>query len=124
MSLECEPESPHLTLETRNQKSETRNLLTANGLIIVLVMAWVRQNGESSSINSAISNRSFLSAQAPLLAPNEAGYASIFTMPISLLSATVFNEAMWQRVWAAESPKALYRCVLRSLVRGGVRLRC
>ncbi|KAJ1483003.1 hypothetical protein T484DRAFT_1623466, partial [Baffinella frigidus] len=44
----------------------------------------------------------------PLLAPNEAGYASIFTMPISLLSATVFNEAMWQRVWAAESPKALY----------------
>jgi len=45
---------------------------------------------------------------APLLAPNEAGYASIFTMPLSLLSATVFNEAMWQRVWAAESPKALY----------------
>ena len=27
---------------------------------------------------------------------------------IFFLSATVFNEAMWQRVWAAESPKALY----------------
>ena len=28
------------------------------------------------------------------------GYSSIADMPISLFSATVFSEAMWQRCWA------------------------
>jgi hypothetical protein len=27
--------------------------------------------------------------------------------PVSLMAATVFNEGMWQRVWAAEDQKAL-----------------
>jgi len=47
-------------------------------------------------------------AAAPQLNPNESSYASIFTLPISLLCSSFFNEGMWQRVWAAESPKALY----------------
>mmetsp|Transcript_1834 Transcript_1834/g.3736 ORF Transcript_1834/g.3736 Transcript_1834/m.3736 type:complete len:671 (+) Transcript_1834:217-2229(+) len=41
------------------------------------------------------------------LGPNKAGYSAILVMPLSLMSATVFNEGMWQRVWAAEDPKAL-----------------
>eukprot|EP00960_Hanusia_phi_P059443 764166-Hanusia_phi.AAC.1 len=45
----------------------------------------------------------------PLLGPNLSGYSSIFTMPISLAAATVFNEGMWQRVWAAEDHNALKR---------------
>ena len=28
-------------------------------------------------------------------------------MPVSLFSATVFSEAMWQRAWAAESNRSL-----------------
>ncbi len=35
------------------------------------------------------------------------GYSSIFSMPCSLMSATVFSEAVWQRVWAAESLTSL-----------------
>eukprot|EP00287_Rhodomonas_sp_CCMP768_P019405 CAMPEP_0202829510 /NCGR_PEP_ID=MMETSP1389-20130828/15563_1 /ASSEMBLY_ACC=CAM_ASM_000865 /TAXON_ID=302021 /ORGANISM="Rhodomonas sp., Strain CCMP768" /LENGTH=606 /DNA_ID=CAMNT_0049503071 /DNA_START=36 /DNA_END=1857 /DNA_ORIENTATION=+ len=42
-----------------------------------------------------------------LLGPNTSGYSAIFVMPLSLLSATVFNEGMWQRVWAAENERAL-----------------
>jgi hypothetical protein len=39
--------------------------------------------------------------------PNEAGYSAIFVMPCSLMAATVFSEAIWQRVWASEDKKAL-----------------
>jgi len=42
-----------------------------------------------------------------MLGPNEAGYGAIFVMPVSLMAATIFNEGMWQRVWAAEDPRAL-----------------
>ena len=33
------------------------------------------------------------------------GYSSIADMPISLFSATVFSEAMWQRCWATVDKK-------------------
>jgi SSS family solute:Na+ symporter len=46
---------------------------------------------------------------APTLGPNESGYGAIFVMPVSLLAATIFNEGMWQRVWAAEDERALKR---------------
>ena len=36
---------------------------------------------------------------------NKGGYSSIFTMPASLFTATVFSEAIWQRAWASESPR-------------------
>ena len=45
--------------------------------------------------------------QAPFLGPNETGYGAIFVMPASLMAATIFNEGMWQRVWAAEDQTAL-----------------
>ena len=35
-----------------------------------------------------------------------AGLSSLFSMPVSLVCATLFSESMWQRVWAAEAPKA------------------
>jgi SSS family solute:Na+ symporter len=35
------------------------------------------------------------------------GTSAVFTMPLSLTMATVFSEAMWQRVWAGESPAAV-----------------
>jgi SSS family solute:Na+ symporter len=35
------------------------------------------------------------------------GKSAVFTMPLSLTTATVFSEAMWQRVWASESPAAV-----------------
>ncbi|CAI5475751.1 unnamed protein product [Closterium sp. Yama58-4] len=38
---------------------------------------------------------------------NEFGLASIAVMPISLISSTLFSEAMWQRCWASASRKAL-----------------
>ena len=41
------------------------------------------------------------------LGPNFWGYSSILAMPCSLMSASVFSEAVWQRVWAAESPRSL-----------------
>jgi hypothetical protein len=34
---------------------------------------------------------------------NYSGYSSIISMPVSMTTATLFNEAMWQRVWASES---------------------
>ena len=36
---------------------------------------------------------------------NYTGFASIAVMPISLTCASVFSEAIWQRCWAAESPR-------------------
>jgi SSS family solute:Na+ symporter len=44
---------------------------------------------------------------ADLLGPNIYGYSAIFVMPCSLMAATVFSEAIWQRVWASEDQKAL-----------------
>jgi SSS family solute:Na+ symporter len=44
---------------------------------------------------------------APLLGPNDAGYGAILVMPASLMAATVFNEGMWQRVWASQDEQAL-----------------
>ncbi|GJP42579.1 hypothetical protein CLOM_g2130 [Closterium sp. NIES-68] len=38
---------------------------------------------------------------------NKYGLASIAVMPISLISSTLFSEAMWQRCWASASRKAL-----------------
>lgn len=39
------------------------------------------------------------------------GYASIVVLPISLMSSTIFSEAMWQRCWATANK----RCGGRSL---------
>ncbi|PSC73100.1 na+ solute symporter isoform B [Micractinium conductrix] len=40
---------------------------------------------------------------------NKAGYSSIFVMPASLFTATIFSEAMWQRAWASADKRALVR---------------
>ncbi len=37
----------------------------------------------------------------------ETGYSSIFVLPLSLTSGTIFSESMWQRVWASESRESL-----------------
>jgi hypothetical protein len=29
------------------------------------------------------------------------------SLPISVLSSSIYSEAFWQRVWAAEDPRAL-----------------
>jgi SSS family solute:Na+ symporter len=39
---------------------------------------------------------------AQLWGLSELGWTSLFVMPFSLLTGTVFSEAMWQRVWASE----------------------
>ncbi|KAL7747845.1 hypothetical protein RI367_006780 [Sorochytrium milnesiophthora] len=41
------------------------------------------------------------------LGPTQAGWYNCFSLPISLIAATIFSEANWQRVWAAESRTAL-----------------
>ncbi len=50
---------------------------------------------------------SYAAGDAFDLGPNVAGWTSIFTFSISLSSATVFSEAMWQRVWASASTRTL-----------------
>lgn len=40
---------------------------------------------------------------------NFAGFSSICSMPVSLLSSLVFTEATWQRIWAATDDRALKR---------------
>lgn len=47
---------------------------------------------------------------------NETGWGSLFSMPASLLVSTVFSEAMWQRVWAAESRRTVRRASLYAAV--------
>lgn len=42
-----------------------------------------------------------------LYGTTEGGYSTIFTLPLSLICATVYSEALWQRAWASESPRAL-----------------
>lgn len=37
-----------------------------------------------------------------------AGYSSILTMPVSLFTATIFSEAMWQRAWASRDRRTLH----------------
>ncbi|KAF6255134.1 hypothetical protein COO60DRAFT_1536931 [Scenedesmus sp. NREL 46B-D3] len=44
----------------------------------------------------------------PDLGPNFFGYIAIFTLTVSLISSTMFSEAVWQRVWASATPRALY----------------
>lgn len=41
------------------------------------------------------------------LGANAAGYGAIFSMPCSLMAATVFSEAMWQKVWASQDRKSV-----------------
>lgn len=41
------------------------------------------------------------------LGANKFGYSAIFSMPCSLIAATVFSEAMWQKVWASKDKKAM-----------------
>mmetsp|Transcript_41579 Transcript_41579/g.98539 ORF Transcript_41579/g.98539 Transcript_41579/m.98539 type:complete len:556 (+) Transcript_41579:204-1871(+) len=38
---------------------------------------------------------------------NPAGLSSLFVMPLSLTASTLFSEAVWQRVWAAEGKASL-----------------
>ena len=40
-----------------------------------------------------------------LAGTNKPGYSSIFVMPASLFTATIFSEAMWQRAWAASDKR-------------------
>lgn len=44
-----------------------------------------------------------------LAGTNKIGYSSIFVMPASLFTATVFSEAMWQRAWASTDRKSLVK---------------
>ena len=44
----------------------------------------------------------------PEYGPNSAGYLAIFTLTVSLIASTFFSEAVWQRVWASCSKRALY----------------
>jgi SSS family solute:Na+ symporter len=44
---------------------------------------------------------------AELLGPQFYGYSAIFSLPASLVAATVFSEAVWQRVWASADRDAL-----------------
>ncbi|KAI8904124.1 hypothetical protein EDD86DRAFT_92409 [Gorgonomyces haynaldii] len=44
-----------------------------------------------------------LPALDPFLGATDAGYATIATLPIALISSTIFSDAFWQRVWAAKS---------------------
>ncbi|MEW5319668.1 MAG: hypothetical protein WDW38_010808 [Sanguina aurantia] len=41
------------------------------------------------------------------LGPNVAGYGTIFSLPCSLMAATVFSEALWQKVWASKDRQSL-----------------
>jgi hypothetical protein len=42
------------------------------------------------------------------LGVTEAGWLAIFTLGVSLVSSTMFSEAVWQRVWASRDRRALY----------------
>ncbi|KAI9223179.1 hypothetical protein BC828DRAFT_345249 [Blastocladiella britannica] len=46
------------------------------------------------------------------------GWSTLVTLPLSMIASTFFSEANWQRVWAAESPRAL----LKGSVFGGIML--
>ncbi|ORZ40766.1 hypothetical protein BCR44DRAFT_1099857 [Catenaria anguillulae PL171] len=43
------------------------------------------------------------------LGATAAGWNTVFTLPTSMIASSFFSEAMWQRVWAAESRTALHR---------------
>ncbi|KAI8919178.1 hypothetical protein DFJ77DRAFT_453269 [Powellomyces hirtus] len=45
----------------------------------------------------------------PTLDANYQGYTSIVTMGVSLICATFFSDAVWQRVWASQDSKTLFR---------------
>eukprot|EP01025_Chloroclados_australasicus_P003530 TRINITY_DN1083_c1_g1_i7.p1 TRINITY_DN1083_c1_g1~~TRINITY_DN1083_c1_g1_i7.p1 ORF type:complete len:530 (-),score=37.94 TRINITY_DN1083_c1_g1_i7:2593-4182(-) len=51
--------------------------------------------------------RSIPSDLPPELGATETGYSSLLAMPVALFTATVFSEAVWQRVWASENRRAL-----------------
>lgn len=46
------------------------------------------------------------------LRPNFYGYSAIAVMPVSLVSATIFSEAMWQRCWATATKKCAPRAYM------------
>ncbi|KXZ51913.1 hypothetical protein GPECTOR_11g40 [Gonium pectorale] len=41
------------------------------------------------------------------LGANKLGYSAIYSMPCSLMAATVFSEAMWQKVWASTDRRSV-----------------
>ena len=47
---------------------------------------------------------------------SQTGYSSILTQPVSLISFTIYSEAMWSRVWASADRRALHRGALFGFV--------
>ncbi|KAJ9083815.1 hypothetical protein DSO57_1030953 [Entomophthora muscae] len=63
-------------------------------------------------VTVALSFRPELGPLPEHLGATKTGVISIFTLPVTLMAASVFSEAPWQRVWASESPAALRRGAL------------
>eukprot|EP00924_Labyrinthula_sp_SR-Ha-C_P013702 augustus_masked-scaffold_5-processed-gene-10.55-mRNA-1 protein AED:1.00 eAED:1.00 QI:0/-1/0/0/-1/1/1/0/547 len=72
-------------------------------LIIYVAAAWDQEELlEEANLTSFP-----FSESEELTGLTEDGYGSLFTLTFSLVSATVFSEAMWQRGWAAAGTSAL-----------------
>lgn len=77
--------------------------------IIVIILA---VDFEQEEIIEDLADRGFNASfefSEALLGYNKGGYSSFFTLPLSLATATIFSEAIWQRTWAAEDHKQLIK---------------
>ncbi|KAI0243836.1 hypothetical protein L0F63_007045, partial [Massospora cicadina] len=98
-------------------------IYTAFGGLLISIMTDVYQGIVGVSLVCVIVGAVAATFRAELgdlpteLGATTKGYNSLFILPVTLMAATVFSEAPWQRVWASESPQALKRgALLASIV--------
>ena len=71
-------------------------------VLIIFIYVAVTFDGKLGSLPN-----NYLDLGYDLSFSNYLGYAAIAVMPISLTSATIFSEAMWQRCWASADKRTL-----------------
>ncbi|GFR42610.1 hypothetical protein Agub_g3541 [Astrephomene gubernaculifera] len=83
---------------------QAQGILTA--LFILVLVIYTAVTFRPDSLPKPLPNDTTYETGWPLGA-NKFGYSAIFSMPCSLMASTVFSEAMWQKVWASTSRRAV-----------------
>ena len=85
----------------------------AVSLFLVLVVAsFLAADFNEEDVTKTIEDQGFNASfefTDTLKGLNPSGYSSWFTLPLSLSTATIFSEALWQRSWAALDSSVLYK---------------
>uniref|UniRef100_A0A7S3PNX7 Na+/proline symporter n=1 Tax=Aplanochytrium stocchinoi TaxID=215587 RepID=A0A7S3PNX7_9STRA len=86
----------------------------AAALITVVAAIFLAANFSQEKVNEGLSGNQTGTFEVNefVTGAYEVGYATMFTLPLSLICATIFSEAWWARAWASADEKALKKGAL------------